>query len=172
VKEKIKKEQPPVIPVALDQGNELKWWWIAAGLVTLVIAIFILIRRQNIANRYEELTQLEVPSNVPVTVEEILMPVSSALNKENKIFYKELDRSIWNYFHDRLPGSRTNMNKSELAVILERNDVKPELINGLMTIIHQCETGAYANAEMNVNKSELFENVTTILNSIDGTLVS
>jgi hypothetical protein len=172
VKEKIKKEQPPVIPVALDQGNELKWWWIAAGLVTLVIAIFILIRRQNIANRYEELTKLEVPSNVRLTVEEILMPVSSALNKENKIFYKELNRSIWNYFQDRLPGSRTNMNKSELAVILDRNDVKPELINGLITIIHQCETGAYANAEMNVNKSELFENVTTILNSIDRTLVS
>jgi hypothetical protein len=81
-------EQPPVIPVALDQGNELKWWWIAAGLATLVIAIFILIRRQSIANRYEELTRLEVPSNMPVTVEEILMPVSSALNKENKIFYK------------------------------------------------------------------------------------
>ena len=58
---------------------------------------------------------MEVPSNVPVTVEEILMPVSSALNKENKIFYKELSRAIWNYFHDRLPGSRMNMNKSELA---------------------------------------------------------
>jgi hypothetical protein len=161
------------MPVALDQSNESKWWWIAASLSTLVIAIFILIRRrQNVANRYEELKKLEVPLNVPVTVEEILMPVSSALNKENKIFYKELNRSIWNYFQDRLPGSRRNMNKSELAVILDRKAVKPELINGLITIIHQCETGVYTNAEMNANKLELFENVKAILTSIDKALVS
>jgi hypothetical protein len=64
------------------------------------------------------------------------------------------------------------MDKSELAVILDRKDLKPELINGLMTIIHQCETGAYANAKMDVNKSELFEKVTSILNSMDRTLVS
>ena len=173
VKEKIKKEQPPVMVVALDQGNESKWWWIAAGLATFVIAIFILIRRrQNIVNRYEELKKLEVPSNVPVTVEKILMPVSSALNKENKIFYKELSRAIWNYFQDRLPGFRMNINKSELAIILDRKAVKPELINGLMAIIHLCETGAYANAEMDVSKSELFENVKAILASIDKTLVS
>jgi hypothetical protein len=173
IKEKIKKEQPPVIPVTLDKGNELKWWWIAASLATLVIAIFILLRRrQNIANRYEELKKLEVPLNAPVTVEEILMPVSSALNKESKIFYKELNRSIWIYFQDRLPGSRMNVNKSELAAILDRRGVKPELINKLMAIIHQCETGAYTNAEMNINKLELVENVKIVLASIDNTLVS
>jgi hypothetical protein len=173
VKEKIKKEQPPVLPVAAEQGIELKWWWIAAGLAILCIVIFILIRRrQNIANRYEESKKLEEPADVPVTVEEILMPVRSALNKENKIFYKELDRSIWNYFQDRFPGVRMNMNKSELAVILDRKAVRPELINGVIAIIHQCETGAYANAEMNINKSELFENVTSILTSIDKILIS
>jgi len=173
VREKIKREQPPVMPVARDRGNESKWWWIAASLVTLVIAIFIFIRRrQNTANRYEELKKLEEPLNIPVTVEEILMPVGSALNKEDKIFYKELNRSIWNYFQDRLPGSGRNVNKSELAAILDRKGVKPELINKLMTIIYQCETGTYTNAEMNVDKSELVENMKVILTSIDKTLVS
>jgi len=100
------------------------------------------------------------------------VPVSSALNKEDKIFYKELNRSIWNYFQDRLPGSAMNVNKSELAAILDRKGVKPELINKLMTIIHQCETGTYTNAEMNVDKSELVENMNVILTSIDKTLVS
>lgn len=172
VKEKIKKEQPPVMPVATDQGNELKWWWVAASLAALIITIFLLIRRrQNIANRYEELKKLEVPVSLPVTVEEILMPVSSALTKENKFFYRELNRSIWNYFQERLPDSRMNINKSELAIVLDRKAVKPELINSLMTIIHQCETGVYTSAEMNVNKSELFESVTAILTSMDKTLL-
>jgi hypothetical protein len=59
-----------------------------------------------------------------------------------------------------------------LAAILDKKGVKRELINKLITIIHQCETGVYANAEMNVNKPQLLESATTILASIDKTIVS
>ena len=171
VKDKIKKEQPLVIPVA-DEGNELKWWWIVGSLATLIIAILIFIRRrQNIATRYEELRKLEVPPATPPTVAEILMPATSASNKESKIFYRELDRSIRNYFHDRFPDSN-NMNKSDLATILNRKAVKPELINKVMTIIHQCETGVYTNAEITMNRSELLENAAGTLTLIDKALVS
>jgi hypothetical protein len=161
VKEKIKKEQPSVIPVSLDQGRELRWWWIAGSLASLVIIIFVLIRRrQTIADRYEELKKLEVPTSLPPTIEAILTPATLSLNKENRIFYRELDRSIWNYFRDRLPDSNINLSKQALAAILDKKGVKMELINKLITIIHQCETGVYANAEMNVNKPELLERAT------------
>ena len=100
------------------------------------------------------------------------MSANSAIEEENKIFYKELDRSIWNYFKDRLPDSNLNVNKSELAAILDRNAVKPELINRLITILHQCETSVYTNAEMNASKSDVFENATEILNSMDKSLES
>ena len=173
VKEKIKKEQPSVIPVSLDQGRELRWWWIAGSLASLVIIIFVLIRRrQTIADRYEELKKLEVPTSLPPTIEAILTPATLSLNKENRIFYRELDRSIWNYFRDRLPDSNINLSKQALAAILDKKGVKMELINKLITIIHQCETGVYANAEMNVNKPEFLERATAILASIDKTMVS
>ena len=124
------------------------------------------------ANRYEELKKLEVPSNVSVAVEEILKAVSSALNKQDKIFFRELDRAVWNYFRDRLPDFRSNMGKSELAAVLDRKGVKPELISKLVTIIHQCETGIYANVDTDINKAELFENLKSILASVDKAIVS
>jgi hypothetical protein len=108
-----------------------------------------------------------VAASMPATVEEILLPASSALDKENRIFCRQLERSIWNYFKDRFPDSDINMSKSDLAAILNRKAVKPELVNKLTAIIHQCETGVYANAEINVNKSELIEKAIAILNSID-----
>jgi len=152
VKEKTKKEQLNVIPAAVDQGNELKWWWIAASMAIFTVVIFTLIRRrQTMTNRYDELKKLEVPPNVPVTVEQILTPARSSLDKENKILFGELHRAVWNYFQDRLPGHR-NLSKSELTAILDLKGVKPGLINQLVTILHQCETGIYTNAEMNVNK--------------------
>ena len=173
VKEKIKKEQPPVIPDSLDQGRQLGWWWIGGSLASLVIIIFVLIRRrQAVVDRYEELKKLEVPPRLPPTIEAILTPATLSLNKENRIFYRELDRSIWNYFRDRLPDSNINLSKQALAAILDKKGVKMEFINKLITIIHQCETGVYANAEMNVNKPELLENATAILASIDKTIVS
>jgi hypothetical protein len=168
VKEKIKKEPLPVIPVAVDQGNELKWWWIAASIVTLTVVIFMLLRRrQTIANRYEELKKLEVPSSAPLTVEEILVPARSALNNENKIFFRELDRAVWNYFQDRFPDTNVNMNRSELAAFLNRKGVKPELISRLIKIIHQCETGVYTNAEMSIDKPELLQQTQQTLKAID-----
>jgi len=129
-------------------------------------------RKQTKINEYEVLNKLDVPGSMPATVEEILRPASSVLDKEHRIFYRELDRSLWNYFKDRFPDSDINMTKSDLAVILKRKAVKPELVNKLTAIIHQCETGVYANAEMNVNKSELIEKATAILKSIDKDLVS
>jgi hypothetical protein len=172
IKEKIKKQQPLAVPEAVNQGNRLKWWW-TAGVVILLIGIFVLVgRKQKKTNGYEVLNKLDVPASMPVTVEEILLPASSALDKDNRIFYRELDRSIWDYFKDRFPDSDINMNKFDLAAILNRKAVKPELINKLTAIIHQCEMGVYANAEMNVNKSDLIEKAIAILNSIDKDLVS
>jgi len=173
VKEKIKKDKPIVVNEAVDQSHQLKWLLTVAGLAILLIGIFVFVKwKQSSTDEYEELKKLNVPATVPATVEEILSPANSALNKENKIFYNELTRSIWNYLQDRLPGSNLNMNKSDLAAILDLKAVKPELINKLMIVIHQCETGVYTNAEMNIDRSALLENTSTILASIDRTLVS
>jgi len=173
VKEKIKKDKPIVVNEPVDQGNQLKWLLTVAGLAILLIGIFAFVKwKQNSTSEYEELKKLNVPAAVPVAVEEILSPANSAINKENKIFYNELTRSIWNYFQDRLPDSNINMNKSDLAAILDLKAVKPELINKLMIVIHQCETGVYTNAEMNIDRSELFKNTSAILLSIDRTLAS
>jgi hypothetical protein len=173
VKEKIKKEQPAVITETAGQGSQLKWWWTAASVIILLVGIFGFLRwKRNKKDQHEELETLNVPIDNPVLVEEILMPANSALNKENKIFYRELDRSIWNYFQDRFPDSGMNMTKSDVATLLNRKAVKPELINELITIIHKCETGVYTNAEMNVNKSELLENATVILTLIDRNIAS
>jgi len=171
VKEKIKKDKPIVVNEAVDQSHQLKWLLTVAGLAILLIGIFVFVKwKQSSTDEYEELKKLNVPATVPATVEEILSPANSALNKENKIFYTELTRSIWNYLQDRLPGSNLNMNKSDLAAILDLKAVKPELINKLMIVIRQCETGVYTNAEMNIDRSELLENTSTILASIDRTL--
>jgi len=171
VKEKIKKDKPIVVNEAVDQSHQLKWLLTVAGLAILLIGIFVFVKwKQSSTDEYEELKKLNVPATVPATVEEILSPANSALNKENKIFYNELTRSIWNYLQDRLPGSNLNMNKSDLAAILDLKAVKPELINKLMIVIRQCETGVYTNAEMNIDRSELLENTSTILASIDRTL--
>ena len=168
IKEKIKKEESLVVTKTVDQGSRLTWWWTVVGLVVLIVGIFAFVRsRLTKTSNYDELNKLNVPQNAPATVDEILTPASSALNEENKIFYGELDRSIWSYFKIRFQDSNINMTKLDLAAFLHRKAIRPEVINRLMAVIHQCETGIYTNAEMNVNKLEVFENTTEVLTAID-----
>jgi len=172
INEKIKKQQPLAVPETVDQGTRLKWWWTVASVAILLIGVFVLVRSKRAkTNEYEELNKLDVPANKPVTPEEILLPVSSALDKDNRTFYRELDRSIRSYFKERFPDLNLNLSKSDLAAALSRKAVRPELVNKLTAIIHQCETGVYANAEMSLNKSELLENAIVVLNSIDKDLL-
>ena len=168
IKEKIKQEGSVAVTETVDEGSRLKWWSTIASVVILIVGIFAFVRRtQTKTSHYDELNKLNVPENTPATVEEILIPASLALDNENKVFYKELDRSIWSYFKIRFPDSNINMSKSDLAAFLSRKAIRPEIINRLMAVIHQCETGIYTNAEMNVNKLEVFENTTEVLTAID-----
>lgn len=95
------------------------------------------------------------------------MPARSALNKSDKIFYEALDRCIWNYFNDRFSGSNPQMIKKELSTILIAKGIGADPVNKLVEIMHQCETGAYTNAEMNLNREELLENTEKILSAIE-----
>ena len=43
-------------------------------------------------------------------------------------------------------------------------------IEELVNLIHQCEVGLYTNAEIDVNKNEIFENAKRILRDIDANI--
>jgi hypothetical protein len=64
------------------------------------------------------------------------------------------------------------MIKKELSNILHSRGVNRELSNGLVEIIHQCETGIYTKAVLNFDKTELLDKTREILLTIDKSIVT
>jgi hypothetical protein len=143
---------------------------IGAGTLILVTSIFLLIRNKRNTVRAEEKKKIYAAADSPVSIEEILRPASLVIDND-KIFYAELKLAIWNYFHNRLPYSDTQINKTQLTNTLAQKGVEQRLVNTLIEVIHQCEAGAYTNAEMNLKKTELFQTARQTLKDIEASLI-
>lgn len=173
VKEKAKEDKQLSLVAAKPEQKELNWWWIAIGSAVILSAgIFFLIKRkkEGLRKLEEQKRSNELVSKF-TSVDEILASAKSSLNKQDKAFYEELHYAIWNYLKNRLPDSMIKLNKPDLITLLQQKAINKELSNNLMTIIHQCETGTYANAEMNWSKTELLENARHIFRSMDKVLL-
>ncbi len=157
--------------ISTNSNNKSRWWLSAVGLFVLMAVVFLWLKnKRNPARVAEEQKKMNESAQPPISIEEILMPASFSLDNENKIFYKELNHAIWDYFNHRLGFSGTQMNKNALESILIAKGAKSGLIDKLIEIIHQCETGIYTNAEINLNKPELLKDTQQILKTIDDSL--
>lgn len=163
---------PPASPTSVLKSNgNSRVWLIPAGFLILIAAIVLWLASKRKNARKQQQKKLAETANHFVSLEKILAPARIALNEKDKIFYEELDRSIWNYFTHRLPQSNSGMIKRELSNILISKGVEPDLANKLVEIIHYCETCIYTNAAMDFNKTELLENTNKILSAIDILLI-
>ncbi|HEY2721604.1 MAG TPA: BatD family protein [Chitinophagaceae bacterium] len=153
-------------------GGGLNWLLIAASALAVMAVVLLWIKdRQRKLKRQEQNKIIELPKD-PVSVHELLIPAKSYITSDDVAFYDALDRSIWNYLNDRFSVSNTSMIKKELSNILHSRGVNRELSNGLVEIIHQCETGIYTKAVLNFDKTELLDKTREILLTIDKSIVT
>lgn len=95
---------------------------------------------------------VRIGTKPPVSVQEILSPVSLYLHAESNLYYRELHHSIWKYLNNKLQISGSEMNKSMLAFELRKAGVEALLISEMVAILQQCETGIYTPANIIVDK--------------------
>ena len=169
ISSKSKKNKPAITLITASKSNDRSYLWLtAAGLLTLIVAIFLWTRNKRIMAKAEEQRKMYRAANSYISVEEILVPPSMVISKDDKIFFEELNHAIWNYLANRLPYFQRN--KIELANILSQKGVRQGLIDKLIEIIHHCEAGLYTKAEMSLDKTELFQTTQRTLKAIEDSL--
>jgi len=157
-----------VLPVPLKSNSNSNWLLIGLAFFALATGIIMwAIKRRKKDKIENQRRAYEPPVKSLLSVQEILTPARTVLNHDDKTFYDALGRCIWNYFNDRFSNSNPRMIKKELSGILMTKGIDQEKINKLLEIIHQCEIGMYTNAEMGLDKKELFENTQNILSDIE-----
>jgi hypothetical protein len=155
--------------ISAISNNKLTLWLIVISLLVLIGGIFLWItaKKTKAKKEAEVRAKLNEKSYQYVSIEELLAPVEADLAGNDQTFLKDINHAIWNYFNQRLRLSGSQMNKTELAKILIAKGIKKARADELIRFIHESESGIYTNAEIDVNKKELFESLKQILNEIE-----
>ena len=91
------------------------------------------------------------------TIDEILFRPRAMLLANDKGFYTELNRSIWNYLGMKFSISGSHMNKQLLVSKLNNAGVKKETISAVLSVLEQCEMATYTDVSFENDASALLE---------------
>jgi len=167
------KKEKKINAVLVPKSSRGKFNLWIVGLATLVLIIaLVLLSRFNSAQKSkivpQQLQVIDAPQTRPI--EELLKPAEPVMHDDGKLFYAELHHSIWNFLSQKLNLLGSQLNKTDLSKNLVARGMDSSKIEELVNLIHQCEVGLYTNAEIDVNKNEIFENAKRILRDIDANI--
>jgi len=167
------KEEKKLSAVLAPKGSRSKFnLWIVGLAILISIIALVLWSRFNSAQKNKIVQQQLQVIDVPQinSIEESLKSAELLINDDSKLFYAELHHSIWNYLNQNLNLLGSQLNKTNLSKNLVGKGIDSSNVEELVNLIHQCEVGLYTNAEIDVNKNELFEDAKRILREIEANI--
>jgi hypothetical protein len=97
----------------------------------------------------------------------LLEPVYLSMTGESNIFFRELHGATWNFLHQRFGFSGSEMNKQLVQSRMNDAGIDDNTIQQLLTVLSQCETGIFTNADLGDDKEALMQRIKTVLEKID-----
>ena len=104
-----------------------------------------------------------VNSDAGNTIDEILFRPRAMLLANDKSFYVELNRSIWNYLSMKFRISGSDMNKHLLVNKLNNAGLNQETTNVVLSVLEQCEMAVYTDVSFENDASDLLEKCESLL---------
>jgi hypothetical protein len=136
-------------------------------LVMVAIGAVILWRRKLQEGRIEKLKVNKAP--LPPTVAELLKPAYENLDSTNKEFYTVFRQCIWNFFTIYFGLKGSGMSRYSLLMAMDQKGVDASAQQTILTILEDCETGLFADVEIQGDKKVLVESATQVLEHIQKT---
>jgi hypothetical protein len=140
-----------------------------AFLLLLVVAIGagILWRRKLQEARAQKLVVNKEP--LPPTVAELLKPAYDHLNDGSKEFYTVFRQCIWNFFSIYLGLKGSSMSRYGLVMAMNEKAVETSIQQTILEILEDCETGIFADVDIQGDKKGILEIATLVLENIQKT---
>lgn len=98
------------------------------------------------------------------------LKTAKKLKEENKqkAFYEEINRAILGYFSDRFNIPYAEINRNNITLKLEKNNVKKEHIEQSTRLMDECDFARFApTASQEDNKDTIYQNALTLISQIE-----
>lgn len=90
----------------------------------------------------------------------------------NRAFYDEVIRAIWHYLSDRMYIPASQLDKNNIAAILQQNKVAPHNINQLLQTISECEIALFSPIGNTMDMERTYQNAIHTIAAIEDDLNS
>jgi len=91
------------------------------------------------------------------------------LNSGKKEFYTVFRQCIWNFFSIYLGLKGSSMSRYSLIMAMDQKGVDASAQQTVLTILEDCETGLFADVDLQGDKNVLLESATQVLENIQKT---
>jgi hypothetical protein len=128
---------------------------IAAGIIITAILIALgywLTRKKEVKPAATETAAIQYKS-----ASEFLANAQMLVPAEDNSFYRVLQRSTWDFFRQHFDFAGSDMRKETLAAKLRERKINPGLIERIMQVLQECETGIYTGLVQQENREQLLQ---------------
>ena len=150
-------------------GRDYKGTILAVLFLLMVAVGAVILWRRKLQET--KVAKLKVENTIPEppTVVELLKPAHENLNSGNKEFYTVFRQCIWNFFSIYLGLKGSSMSRYSLIMAMDQKGVDASTQQTILTILEDCETGLFADVDLQGDKKALLESATQVLENIQKT---
>lgn len=167
----LKEKEKEKIIEAKKKTTELiiNYWWLGGGLLVMLFVLgFLLWMNNKNKKKAEQVTTEEsLPKNPVISIDSMLATPQMMVAADDKRFYKELNKSIWEYFRQKTTISGSGISKPALVEFLKSSGVESTSIIDLISVLQDCETSMYTDAMPDEPKERLFNKTRSVLKTIE-----
>lgn len=149
-------------PLTLSSFHLLWLWYAVPALIALIL--LIVLRKQIKENA--DITRVRYKRANKVA-QKRLKAAAAALKAGNKdAFYAAIEQAAWTYLSDRLSIPTAELNKDNIAALLQQKGVSEALIADVKNVLSTAEFARYAPSTDHA-MDDLYRDTTTLINNLE-----
>ena len=140
-------------------------FWLCYIIPSLIAAVLFFIFRKQIKEN-ADITRVRYKKANKVAQRRLKQAEKLLQENKKEAFYEEIERAAWTYLSDRLSIPTAQLNKENIAQILNQKGVTASLIKELLRVLSTAEFARYAPISDHAMQ-DLYNDTTAIINQLE-----
>lgn len=140
--------------------------WVLAGFPILLLPLIGFVKKQQELNKPTE-QQIQFSKAKQVAIERLSQAEELMHQKEDKLFYDEVIRSVWGYLQNKLGIENSELDKPIIQKTLTQHNIEQGTITGIDEVISLCEIALFAPSAAGVSKKQVYEKAINHISAIE-----
>ncbi len=145
-------------------GSPLYYALVTLPFLMFAVATVLITKRKEEQLDPEELRQKMAQK---VAIQRLATAQTHKLQNNRRAFYDEVIRTIWNYLSDRVHIPASQLDKNNIATILQQNNVSSDNINRLLQTIGYCEIALFAPSANAIDMEGTYQNAINAIAQVE-----